>query len=63
MIYVTGDTHGEIERFKDPEFKQLRKGDLLIVCGDFGFIWDGSKREKNNLKKLMAKLRFQTLRR
>lgn len=52
MIYVTGDTHGDITRFKDPKIKKLRKDDTLIICGDFGFIWDGSEREKSTLKKL-----------
>lgn len=55
MIYVTGDTHGDIGRFKDSALKKLKKGDVLIVCGDFGFIWDGSKREKSVLKKLSEK--------
>lgn len=54
MIYVTGDTHGDIDRFKDSQFKKLRRGDTLIVCGDFGFIWNGSKKEKAVLKKLAA---------
>ena len=49
-IYITGDTHGDLTRFK--KLKKLRKGDFLIVCGDFGFIWDGSKTEKKILKKL-----------
>lgn len=40
MIYVTGDTHGGIERINDLEEKLgLQKGDYLIVCGDFGFIY------------------------
>ena len=55
MIYVTGDTHGDISRFKDSETKKLKKGDILIVCGDFGFFWDGSKKEKAVLKKLASK--------
>jgi hypothetical protein len=55
MIYVTGDTHGDIGRFHAPEIKKLRRGDTLIVCGDFGFIWDGSKREEAVLKKLESK--------
>ena len=55
MIYVTGDTHGDITRFKDPQMKKLRHGDTLIICGDFGFIWDGSKHEQAMLKKLAAK--------
>ena len=50
MIYVTGDTHGDIERFKKGAVKKLKKGDTLIVCGDFGFVWDGSKKEQKNLK-------------
>ena len=55
MIFVTGDTHGDMERFSDPRLKQLREGDTLIICGDFGFLWDGNKREKKNLKALAKK--------
>ena len=40
MVYVTGDLHGDYSRFKRPEMKKLRAGDILLVCGDFGFIWD-----------------------
>ncbi len=43
MVYVTGDMHGDFERFKLPAMKKLKKGDTLIICGDFGFLWDGSK--------------------
>ena len=42
MIYVTGDTHGDIERFKSSGIHKVKKGDSIIVCGDFGFVWDGS---------------------
>ena len=55
MIYVTGDTHGDMTRFKDPQMKKLGRGDTLIICGDFGFIWDGSKREAAALRKLTSK--------
>lgn len=55
MIYVTGDTHGDLNRFKDPALKSLRRGDTLIICGDFGFLWDGSKRERAVIKKLLEK--------
>lgn len=55
MIYITGDTHGDIDRFKTPEMRKLRKGDTLIICGDFGFIWDSSRRESSKMKKLMSK--------
>lgn len=35
--------------------KKLKKNDTLIICGDFGFFWDGSKKEKSVLKKLASK--------
>ena len=34
MVYVTGDTHGEWERFKSKEMRKLRAGDTLVICGD-----------------------------
>ena len=49
MIYVTGDLHGEEERLYSRSMKKLREEDTLIVCGDFGFVWDGSGREKKIL--------------
>ncbi len=52
LIYVTGDTHGNFERFKEKSIKRLKRNDTLIVCGDFGFIWDGSRQERANLKRL-----------
>ena len=55
MIYVTGDMHGEISRFDAPEFRRLKKGDAVIVCGDFGFIWDGGEKETKNLRKIGKK--------
>lgn len=43
MIYLTGDTHGEIDVDKlfvgDFAKKQLTKADYVIILGDFGFIW------------------------
>lgn len=39
MICVTGDLHGDISRFKSPVLKKLRRGDALIITGDFGCIW------------------------
>jgi len=52
MILVTGDTHGDIARFQLPAVKKLGKRDTLIICGDFGFVWDGSLKEQKVLKKL-----------
>ena len=60
MIYITGDIHGDITRFSDKRLRKLKKNDCLIVCGDFGFIWDGSKKEKAILKKL-GKKRYNIL--
>ena len=60
MIYVTGDMHGDLERFKTKEIRRLKKGDTLIVCGDFGFVWDGSERERKTLQ-WIGKRRFTTL--
>ena len=55
MIYVTGDMHGDITRFDDRALKKLKKRDVLFVCGDFGFIWDGGAEEQKLLKKLGKK--------
>ena len=55
MIFVTGDMHGLAERFDDPRLKKLKKGDTLIICGDFGFLWYGGNEELRVLKKLAAK--------
>lgn len=55
MIYITGDIHGDFSRFKDPALKKLGKQDALIICGDFGFIWDGGKQEQKLLKKIGRK--------
>lgn len=50
MLYITGDMHGDRERFQAVGRAGLRKGDTLLVCGDFGFVWDGSLREERLLK-------------
>lgn len=52
MVYITGDTHGEWERFREKELRQLGTGDTLIICGDFGFLWNGSRKERSVLKKM-----------
>lgn len=55
MVFVTGDVHGDIYRFTSGPAKKLRRGDTLIVCGDFGFIWSGSAEEQRVLKSLTEK--------
>ena len=49
MVYVTGNMHGDRERFKNNAFHRLKKNDSLIVCGDFGFLWDGGEEEQKFL--------------
>lgn len=65
MIYITGDTHIpidikklNIEKF--PEQKQLTDKDHLIICGDFGGVWNYSQEEIYWLKWLNNKP-FRTL--
>ncbi|MBP3339257.1 MAG: metallophosphoesterase [Lachnospiraceae bacterium] len=46
MIFITGDCHCDFTRFNTenfPEQKEMTKEDYMIVCGDFGGVWD-----KNN---------------
>lgn len=52
MIYFTGDTHGEQERLSKHALKKLQQGDTLIICGDFGFIWEDTGKERKFLDKL-----------
>ena len=55
MVYITGDVHGEIGFFKNPALRKLTEDDTLIICGDFGFLWDGSDKEKKALEALNKK--------
>ena len=49
MVYLTGDTHGDIDRFRHGKLRWLGKRDTVVVLGDFGFVWDGSKEEQKKL--------------
>ena len=49
MVYLTGDTHGDIDRFKHGKLRWLGKRDTVVVLGDFGFVWDGSQEEQKQL--------------
>ena len=45
MIYITGDCHQEFERFNTrnfPEQREMTKEDRVIICGDFGGVWNKS---------------------
>lgn len=42
MIYITGDTHGDQERWMQQIHPALRPGDTILIAGDFGVGgWDG----------------------
>ena len=51
MIYITGDCHSDFVRFNIenfPEQTEMTKEDYVIICGDFGGVWnvdEESKRE------------------
>jgi len=43
MIYITGDTHSDFSRFEEDRFSiqtEMTKDDYVIICGDFGEIWN-----------------------
>ena len=52
MIYITGDIHGDRKRLSWLKLRNLKEGDTLIICGDFGFLWDNSTAEQNYLMAL-----------
>lgn len=60
MIYITGDTHGDIDihKLSSRQFKEgknLKRSDYVIICGDFGLIWDDSEEEHHWLNWLDQK--------
>lgn len=49
MIYITGDCHGNFERFNPsifPEQNEMTKNDFVIICGDFGGVWHRDEESK-----------------
>ena len=53
MIYITGDCHGDFKKFSINQFpiqKELTKKDYVIICGDFGGVWNYE--EESNREKL-----------
>lgn len=48
MVFITGDCHGNFERFKPkyfPEQEQMTKQDVIICAGDFGGVWFEDSRD------------------
>lgn len=53
MIFVTGDIHGDPERFNTDYFAdqlELSRDDYMIICGDFGLLWD---EEENPMERVL----------
>ena len=46
-VFLTGDTHHDFSRFANKNIAKLpvppSEGDIVIIAGDFGGVWDGSK--------------------
>ena len=66
MIFLTGDTHGDIGRLNAASFfeqKEMTKDDYLIILGDFGLVWDykGESRYEKNWLDWLDEKSFTTL--
>ena len=58
MVYITGDTHADLKRFSSINFpcvKDMTKADYIIICGDFGGVWDDSVNQSHWLDWLDTK--------
>ena len=56
MIFITGDTHGERARIDRIQREaHVSKGDYLIICGDFGYIFRNNEDEMRFLDSLEEK--------
>lgn len=67
MIFITGDTHGDIRWLESDIVAEITKGtnkedNYLIVCGDFGFLFDEKETENNKLDfQIMGRLPFKKI--
>lgn len=55
MIYITGDCHGNFERFNAsifPEQNEMTKDDYVIICGDFGAVWNKDEESRTETRML-----------
>ena len=64
-LYITGDTHADItwqklNTISFPEQKDLTKEDYILICGDWGGIWDGGRTDKY-IQKTYDSRNFTTL--
>ena len=47
-VYATGDCHGTFRRFGRkyfPEQANMSRDDFIVICGDFGGLWEGTEEE------------------
>ena len=54
-VYVCGDTHGthtihKLRNFRNGAGASLTKDDYVIVCGDFGGVWNRKEESKEEKK-------------
>lgn len=65
MIYVTGDMHSDFSRFTRKMRNQLpfelMDQDILIVCGDFGLLWNKQEKSLKYNLDWMSRLPFKIL--
>lgn len=57
MIYITGDTHGDVTRFSMDNFPEQKtftdqNENYVIICGDFGLVWNYLAR--NTFREVLA---------
>ncbi len=64
MIFITGDTHADFARFRNPlpfpKGYQPSPEDVVIICGDFGGVWEDSPYQAAQLNRL-SKLPYTVL--
>lgn len=65
MIYITGDTHADFSRFTKRQRCrlpfELTEKDIVIVCGDFGLLWERNDRTLKYNLDWMSRLPFKIL--
>ena len=65
MVYITGDTHipvdiGKLNSKRFPAQKDLSKDDFVMICGDFGGVWNNDH-EEMYWRKWLEQKNFTTL--
>lgn len=65
MIYITGDIHGKPERLERNNLASkglaIGEGDYVIICGDFGLIWNPAKTDEEKWLQWLDQQPFTTL--